>query len=455
MCLIIYAGKNTNKKDAFLEEAIRKAEEFNGDGMGFAVKKHNSNSIYLDKGYNDVDEFIKQIKAQKVGVRDELLIHLRIGNKGAKNSLMCHPFVVSNDDDEIIQLEASTDKMIIAHNGTMHRHSVINSLKSDTFYFTKNVMSKESVQKFLYDSPEDFDEVMQPHLNTSRLIIMKHDQKTILLGKWYQENGLYFSKDYYDEYFPKPIQNVFDWRKNKYSNDYGYDSDYDDYWNGYHYNAVNKEVEEEDDSESLEEMLNSFDNLDTIKIPALKHGVVCPLLDYDRPSFKDTFGFTYNYYLGLYLCEEQLSIKFIPAITQENLSRFLIIPKENNKAYSINKLCHYTISRCNNYSVTVYDYLDKEEIIMPNEEFYNTFKVSATTQWHDAYNDLYRLIININGSKTTYKRLSKVINTAIENSRDSLNFKNVRDVELDAAVLFMQFLKEELGYRKEPHTLMF
>lgn len=445
MCLIIYAGKNTNKKDAFLEEAIRKAEEFNGDGMGFAVKKHNSNTIYLDKGYIDVDTFIDKIKAAKVGYKDELLVHLRIGNKGAKDAVMCHPFVVSDNEEEIIQLEANTDKMVLAHNGTMYRHAVVNSKFSDTYHFIKNIMSKESVQKFLYDNTDDFDKVMDPHIQSSRLILMKHDQKTILLGKWYKENGFYFSKDYYEEYFPKVVEsNIYDWRKYKYGN-YGYDPDYDDYWNPPH----------NEEPEKLNDVIRSFDS-NKIRIAALKHEVECPKLDYDRPSIKDDFGYIYNYYLGLYLPEYDLITKYIPAITSDNITHFTISPKKDCKIYGIDKLSNsYSLVRCGASSVTIYDHYYDDEVTIVNSDFYNLFKTTPATDYIDVYADLYKLIINVNASKNNYKKLSKIVDEAIQEDIYYINFKGLSYIDIDAAVIFMSKLKEELGFRKEPHTLLF
>ena len=136
-----------------------------------------------------------------------------------------------------------------------------------------------------------------------------------------------------------------------------------------------------------------------------------------------------------------------------NICSFLNIVR--NKAYSINKLQHYSLSDCTNYSVTVFDYSDNDLIVLPNEEFYNTFRVTANSKWYDIYNDLYKLIINVNGSKNTYKKLSKCIDVAIEKEKDTIDFKGLKDIEMDSAILFMNYLKKELEYRKEPHKLIF
>src|SRR5690606_5606269 len=102
MCLAIVAGKNTDKNSDFLMDAIVAGSISNRDGMGFAFKRNSTKKVYISKGYKEVSALIDTIKSKKLGEQDELLIHARIGNKGAVNEKMCHPFVISNKEEEIL-----------------------------------------------------------------------------------------------------------------------------------------------------------------------------------------------------------------------------------------------------------------------------------------------------------------------------------------------------------------
>ena len=95
MCLAILAPKGVSKNKKILFDAIENAAFTNDDGMGYAFKRNSTKKVYISKGYTEVDKIIESIKSKNLKDEDELIVHLRFGNKGDVNAEMCHPFVCS------------------------------------------------------------------------------------------------------------------------------------------------------------------------------------------------------------------------------------------------------------------------------------------------------------------------------------------------------------------------
>lgn len=194
MCLIIFCPKGTEKKSEFLFESIRKASLTNKDGIGLMYKEEDK--IYVSKGYTDVEEFIQKLNELRFSDENgQLAIHLRIGNKGAINQQMCHPFICSNDDEEIMLTETYTDRPVLMHNGTFIGLT-LPAGKSDTFVFTKKFLSNNVLNGLFYDNLELFNEVFKTTLSVSRLLMFYPDERDYQkTGNWIESNGYYFSNE--------------------------------------------------------------------------------------------------------------------------------------------------------------------------------------------------------------------------------------------------------------------
>lgn len=453
MCLIIYAPKGTDKNQEFLEEAIKKAAEFNKDGMGYAVK-YSDNALWINKGFFDVEEFIKDIKENDIKEDDELLIHLRIGNVGEVDVSMCHPFLISNVPDEIVTTdEGWVDKPVLAHNGTMSKYKVKDSKYSDTFHFIEQVLSKDSVMNFMVSDSETFDDLMQSHLLSSRLAVMFPDEReTVLLGTWYNEEGFMFSKNYYEEYFKKSYNVNFTQsrldaiRNSKYNNnDYGYDDwDYDEeyrMWIHKNDSLINKQ-------KKLDFEINDYEPSKIISIPKLS---------YPRPSYISLGGngVEYTLYMGLFLPNVITEYRtFNVEINEDTITAIKIYVMADSKYYGIQRGFNYDLYDCGIFNITVRDTLSGEVIDIPRSEFYDIFDTYIPNKDKAFFNEYYDWVVTTPVTKTCLKKLDKRFSVALSYRHDKLKFKD-SEMSKDVAEMFLKEGKKELDIQKNPHKLFF
>lgn len=171
MCLIAVSPKGTQKYSEFFLNGIRKAAVTNTDGIGYSFKRSGSNRVWIAKGFKDVEKFITCLKHKRLKDNDELVVHLRIGNKGAKNTDMNHPFVLSNKPDEILTNDSYVNAITMCHNGTFYDYGDYNSIFSDTFFFVKDFMSVPEIQQLLKRSSTEFKAVFKGILRSNRLAL--------------------------------------------------------------------------------------------------------------------------------------------------------------------------------------------------------------------------------------------------------------------------------------------
>lgn len=201
MCLIACAPKGADKYSEFFLTAIKKASVSNTDGIGYSFKRSsNTKKVWISKGFKDIDKFIETLKSKKLKINDELVIHLRIGNKGAKSIEMNHPFVISNKPDEILENHKYVDKSTMCHNGTFFNYSVTDSLLSDTYFFTKDFLAIPELETLLKRDKDLFAITFKEILRANRVaVIFNEDIPMITLGEFIEDEGYFFSNKSYKE----------------------------------------------------------------------------------------------------------------------------------------------------------------------------------------------------------------------------------------------------------------
>jgi len=205
MCLLIAVKSGVDKSSDILFDAIRTGATTNTDGIGYAFKKSKQNKIWISKGFQDVDKFITTLQKKHLKPEDELIVHLRIGNKGAKTVEMNHPFVISDDADTILSNDEYVQLPVLAHNGTFHSYSITNSQLSDTFYFTKDFMSIPEIQSLLKRDTDTFKRIFTSTLGINRLALLFPDNTPLItLGNFIESEGYLFS----NESYKKKVYNV-------------------------------------------------------------------------------------------------------------------------------------------------------------------------------------------------------------------------------------------------------
>lgn len=191
MCIIAYAKQGIEIE----EHVIRTMFEDNPDGAGIMWKPFGSTNVEIRKGFMDVESLLKAWR--KIPVECEKAIHCRIATSGKISKGCCHPFPVRPKTD---MMKKAVDKcyMALMHNGVIRQCTPKNGMKaicSDTMVFAA---------KYLYPLQKQIDkECVQDLLETfaaSRLLIMRANAPTIMLGDWVEDKGVYYSNTSYKDW---------------------------------------------------------------------------------------------------------------------------------------------------------------------------------------------------------------------------------------------------------------
>ena len=201
MCLLTVAPKGTDKYSELLFKALRTAANTNKDGMGYTFKRNSNKKVFISKGFESVEGLIKSLKSHRLKDQDELIVHQRIGNKGAKNTNMCHPFVLGDTEEKILQNYSYVDLPVLAHNGTFHKYSKHNSAFSDTYYFVLEMMHRPELLLLMKNDIKFFLELFSMTLGTNKVAFLFPNEDTdhIKFGDFKEEEGYFFSNDSYKD----------------------------------------------------------------------------------------------------------------------------------------------------------------------------------------------------------------------------------------------------------------
>ncbi len=203
MCLIIVAPKGTDKYSKLIDSSIDNGAETNDDGYGYCYKKDKDKQIYISKGYTDVKLLKESIKSKDLKPEDELLIHFRIGTSGKKDNKNCHPFVISESQDEILTIEGFVEKPVLTHNGVFGKYTEHQSDYSDTYHFTKRFISIPEVVALLNRDEVIFEEIFSGILGSNKLAILMPDRDLIKIGTFLEDEGYFFSNSCYNNSWMK------------------------------------------------------------------------------------------------------------------------------------------------------------------------------------------------------------------------------------------------------------
>lgn len=192
MCIIGYAPAGVKIE----ERTIRTMFSCNPDGAGIMWKPLEGGNVMIRKGFMKVDDLIKAYN--EIPVECDKAIHCRIATSGKISAACCHPFPVR---PKTSMMKKTVDKcyMALMHNGVIHQCTPKGGMKADYsdsmlfaakyLYPLQKQIDKECVQDLL----EDF--------AASRLLIMRDNAKTIMLGNWIEdkETGAFYSNSTYKD----------------------------------------------------------------------------------------------------------------------------------------------------------------------------------------------------------------------------------------------------------------
>lgn len=192
MCVIAYAAKGIK----ISEKEFRNCFINNKDGAGFMIYDDQKKKVHIQKGFMTFDEFWNAVKDLPTD-RDRVF-HFRIATSGKISPECCHPFVLSNNLDEMRETDTYTD-MGFSHNGVMADFTPkegLSSPYSDTMYFGARVLFP--LKSKLFDESAQY--LIKKAMGTNKYAILGK-KGAVIIGSWETstETGIQYSNTSFKE----------------------------------------------------------------------------------------------------------------------------------------------------------------------------------------------------------------------------------------------------------------
>lgn len=137
MCIICISPSGVPQPT---ESCIRTMFESNPHGAGYMVARNGFVAIH--KGFTTIDDFLRQLRAERFGPDDPVVYHFRISTQAGTTPAMTHPFPVAArlDACEALDVHCRTG---VAHNGIIRLTSDPREKRySDTALFVTQYLTK-------------------------------------------------------------------------------------------------------------------------------------------------------------------------------------------------------------------------------------------------------------------------------------------------------------------------
>lgn len=167
MCVIIVKDKGVKMPSM---NTLKLAFDHNPNGIGVV----SSGGLYW-RGL-DFNEFKRKIRG--VSKDESCIIHFRLATHGSPKVGNCHPF--------------RHGSLFFAHNGVLPVRTTNDMTDSETVFRRYLVPAYEA---YGFESPF-FDKAVWDHIHTSKFAFMENGLIR-LFGKFYQEDGVYYSNFYF------------------------------------------------------------------------------------------------------------------------------------------------------------------------------------------------------------------------------------------------------------------
>lgn len=455
MCLLTVVPKGIDKYSEKLIEALKTASLTNTDGAGFAFKKNSTKKVYISKGYQKIEDLLEVLSKYKLKLDDELIIHQRIGNKGAKSVDMNHPFVLSNIEQEILQNNKYVNLPIMAHNGTIATHSKINSEMSDTYWFIKEIMYQKDMINMLKTDIEFFKYCMNIKLGTNKLAFLFPNEDTdfITIGEFNNDEGYLFSNESYKNKYIRNVggQNI-ECGYPRYGMGGFNDWDNDDYWNDDFENARVPATPVKN------EVLPKIANKESKKLKSASIANDDLIIDKGGLSFDDSItGIKYKLYMDIWVPEKFYSttqfqsLRFNPTIFNYTDLIFQAIITDDE--LGIIKGMYYEIINFDNNMKregegihafsrkygTLASYENTKILYIPHYRIKEIFETRPSGNNVIKYYGFFKLVKELNPSKNVLKELNKVMDP-LKFNESKTRFKHVEYRTHSALSLFQLLL---------------
>lgn len=198
MCLISVCPKGTSKNSEQVHKFITRGAETNRCGSGIMWKIKGDKFVNIKKGFFNIQELHDFITKLNLGLEDELVIHHRTRTQGDTNEANTHPFIISNNHDICITLEGKFELPMLAHNGMFSDlKEYERSGYSDTYAFTKGIMSKKLIMDLLLEDAKLFSKVVSDYWGWSKIAILHPTHDVIMVGDFVKAKDELVSEAFY------------------------------------------------------------------------------------------------------------------------------------------------------------------------------------------------------------------------------------------------------------------
>lgn len=500
MCLIIQAPIGTSKNGNFFKKIVKEANSYNPDGGGFAIRRANG-ELMFSKGYFNFEDLWGDLTSLEPVLEDEVVIHLRIGNKGKITPELCHPFNISSEDKELNELTGvNPENGLIFHNGTFAGFKYADTVNvSDTYLFTKLYLGDKDILNFLHKKPEKFVKLTNSAINGSRLVIMSEGHPTVLIGNWYSEEGYNFSKNIRDdEYYQTPSDTIPNPKKRTAVSNYNYYSqgynEYDDYYDMRYGTGINDEGRKhrtnsrvgnkgnkqstnllfpDSKSSKIDEkdnILHLPDNTSEKKrFKLLNNGRFLPKESgFIVPSALTPISTTISNKLDYFIYGSNLYYIYLGLVVPYNLKEvneynidinsvtheYVTVFCRDNDMYNSKAVIggHYQITKVTEENLGIHALVhlsalmedELEDLVISKCDLYENFIICPTEKYKFFLMDLSRIIEKLPQTEVTLKRLTNKILVALEEQAGIVEFANNMIASIDACTVYTMALEEFL-----------
>lgn len=199
MCIIVFkpSGEKMPKR-----KRLMKCWENNPDGAGYMFPSNNQ--VIIKKGFMDYSDFIQSLQDdyKKYGEQTPFVLHFRISTQGGVKKGLTHPFPFSNNMEDMKKTRVKC-QIGVAHNGII-------DLTTESYWKRKEVDYNDTM-KFIAEYMtliiDNFDwhknkgkvKLIERLISGSRMAVMDGLGHTELIGNWVEDDGIFYSNNYYKE----------------------------------------------------------------------------------------------------------------------------------------------------------------------------------------------------------------------------------------------------------------
>ncbi len=198
MCIIVYKPAGVDMPNY---DILNNCFENNPDGCGLMYQAPEEDKVIINKGFMHFADLLSAIAhiERQINIIDvDVVLHFRLATQGGVNAGNCHPFPISKKVDDLKATDIGT-RVGIAHNGIISfcsergvKAGYPTPTLSDTQIFVKDYLGAMSTYALFNKA---MGKIVKQATN-SKFAVMS-DTKTILIGDFIEDGGIYYSNTSY------------------------------------------------------------------------------------------------------------------------------------------------------------------------------------------------------------------------------------------------------------------